>query len=461
MKSFVVILATLTLCVIKLDAQITQEFILAEYEKKAEKLIDAIMSDSTAYQRLGYLTDVFGSRLSGSANLERALDWMYAEMKSDGLDNVTKDSVMVPHWVRGLERCDIISPLNHNMLVASYGGSISTPDGGITAEVYVVNSFEQLKNNADKAKGKIVVYNAPFLNYGQAVQYRFHGAVRAAEVGAVASLARSVTPQNMNSVHTGMMVYVDSITKIPHGAITIEDAELLQRLQDRGITPKIKLVLESETLPDALSYNLYSELSGIENPDEIIAHGGHIDSWDMGTGAHDDACACVASWEVIRKIKQLNLKPKRTLRAVMWANEENGVRGGNAYRDKHKDEKHVLMFEFDSGCFAPSAIRFSGSDTLLQIVKFFEPILRKIDSIEVVKGGGGVDIGPMTRLGYPAMSLSTRDRGQYFSYHHSRNDTFDKIVFSDYNKCIAAIAVSLFIYSDLPIEYYKYIELKK
>jgi len=451
-----IVLLSILFCVFNLKAQITQEYILSKYESKVDSLIKMIMADGSFYERLGYLCDVFGHRLSGSENLERALDWLYSEMKKDGLQNVAKDSVWVPHWVRKDENCELIFPMQKRIPVMAYGGSISTPKEGIEADVLVVTSFEELKEKAELAKGKIVVYNVPFVTYSQAVPFRFRGAINAAEVGAVASLARSVTPQN-NSLHTGMMIYSDDVVKIPHGTLTSEDADLLLRLQNRGITPRLRLTLLNETLPDFLSWNLRGELVGSELPDEYIALGGHIDSWDVGTGAHDDACGCVATWAAVKYIKDAGLRPRRTLRAVMWANEENGVRGGKAYRDQHSHLHHSLMFELDAGCFRPWRIGFSGPDTIFSIVKFFEPLLQKIDSITVVVGGGGVDIDPMVRTGVPAMSLWTNSEGNYFRYHHSEWDTFDKIVAEDFKKCIATIAVVMYLYADLPVDYLSFI----
>lgn len=439
------------------NSQITQEFILKNYEKKVDSLINFILKDDWFYNRLGYLCDVFGPRLSGSDNLERALDWLRDEMINDGLINVAKDSVWVPNWKRYEEKCELVYPMQKDIPVIAFGGSVSTPKDGILADVLVVKSFEELKEKTNLAKGRIIVYNVPFVSYSQAVQFRFRGAIEAAAVGAIASLTRSVTPQN-NSLHTGMMIYDNSIPEIPHGAITIEDADLLERLQNRGFTPKIKLILLNSKLPDVLSWNLRGEIPGREFPNEYIALGGHIDSWDVGTGAHDDACGCVATWAAVKYLKDLNFIPRRTLRVVMWANEENGVRGGKAYRDQHGHLPHVLMFEFDAGCFKPYRLGFSGPDTLFSIVKFFEPLLQKIDSIAVTKGGGGVDIDPMVRTGVPAMSLWTDSQGKYFSYHHSNLDTFDKIDSIEFKKCIATIAVAMYLYADLPIDYLQLIK---
>lgn len=420
-----------------------------QFRMEAKRIIAAALSDSSSYERLGYFTDMFGPRLSGSKNLENALDWAYNEMLKDGMDNVRKDPVMVPHWVRGNEYCQMISPWERDMPMLGFGGSIATPESGITAKVITVQSKEELFERADEINGNIVCYNAPWQGYGKSVQFRFWGAVWAAQVGAVAGLCRSVSPKGMQLPHTGSMAYDDTIPKIPHTAITAEDAMLLQRLQDRGITPEVKLYMEAKTLPDAQSYNLMCELKGTVKPNEIIALGGHSDSWDAGTGAHDDASGCIAAWEAIKLLKELGIKPKRTLRAVFWVNEENGIRGGEAYADDHGDEPHALVFEFDSGVFPPSEVRFSGNEQLLDIVKSFEPLLEMIDSIDVVEGGGGVDIGPMMRKGVPSMSLNTDDKGKYFWYHHSDADTIDKIDPLDFQKCVATIALSIYLYDAL------------
>lgn len=438
------------------QAQITQEYIAEKYAPIVKKIYDAAMADSSFYDRLGYMCDMFGPRLSGSQNLENAIRWAVSEMKKDKLANVRLDSVMVPHWVRGAENCTMTKPWKHNIPITGFGGSVPTPKEGISAEVLVVKDFDELEKYGDRAKGRIVVFDDPWQNYGQAVQYRFRGAIAAAKYGAIASLTRATSPIGMSSPHTGMMVYADTLPKIPSGAIALEDSELLHRIQNRGVTPVIYLKLESETLPDALSWNVLAEMPGKELPDEYIAFGGHIDCWDLGTGAHDDAAGCLSSWASLKLLKDLGLTPKRTLRSVFWVNEENGVRGGKKYFEDHGKEKHALMFEFDSGLFPPSSLRYTGPDSLLQIVKMMQPLLQMIDSINVDSRGGGVDIGPMMRnASIPGMSLSGNDGDdQYFWYHHSANDTFDKIDKTVFNKTVAAIASALYIYADLPIDYF-------
>ncbi len=428
--------------------------IINKYKPIVERIISEAMKDSSAWHRLAYMTDVFGPRLSGSTNLEKALDWMLEEMKKDNFANVRFDYVKVPHWVREEEYAELIYPRKANLPIFTLGGSISTPPEGIEAEVIVVNDVKELENlGTKKIKGKIVVYNQPFKNYGQSVQYRFYGAQWAAKYGAVASLIRSVSPNISRNLHTGMMAYVDSIPKIPHAAISPEDAMMLQRLISYGITPKIKLKISSYFLDDATSRNIMGEIIGSKYPDQIIALGGHSDSWDAGTGAQDNASGCISTWHAAKIIKDLNLNPKRTIRIVQWVNEENGVRGGNHYREHHSDEEHVLMFEHDSGVFPPSAIRLTANDTILKYFKYAEPLFQMINNeMKVTSGGGGVDIAPMMKAGVPGMSLSTNDSGKYFYYHHSHSDTADKVDPFHLNQCIAAIALAIYIYSDLEME---------
>ncbi len=423
-----------------------------KYAEIADLIIKEAIKDSSSWERLAYFCDMFGPRLSGSKNLENAIDWVEQELKKDGFVNVRKDEVLVPHWVRGKEYCKLVYPREADIPMLALGGSIGTSKEGIEADAIVLHSFDELELRKSEISGKIVVFNQPFNSYGQSVQYRFYGAIRAASFGAVASLIRSVSPAVTRNVHTGMMGYADTVAQIPHVAISPEDAELLERLQARGITPRIKLYMEAETLPDAISHNVMGEVQGRELPNEILAIGAHSDSWDTGTGAHDDASGCIATWEAIKLLKNLNLIPKRTLRLVLWTNEENGIRGGNAYRDKYKDEKHVLMFEMDGGAFRPSAIRLTAPQHIFDEFAKIEPLLKKVDNMQVLPFGGGVDIRPMMDLGIPGMSLSTDDGGKYFWYHHSHTDTVDKIDPMIFNKCIAAIAIAIYIYADMPSE---------
>ena len=420
------------------------------YRKDAERIIEASLKNEEAFDRLAELCDTFGPRFTGSQNLEDAIDWIMEKMEEDGLANVHGEKVKVPRWVRGKETLELLAPYNKNMHFLGLGGSVGTPKKGIRAEVFVVNSFEELEANADKAKGKIVLFNVPFTSYGKTVQYRRSGAIAASKAGAVASLIRSVGPYSMNTPHTGNMSYEDGVKKIPHAAITLEDADMFQRIQDRGGKVIVKLKMDAHYLPDGWSRNLVAELPGTEYPDEVVVMGGHIDSWDVGQGAMDDAGGCVAAWEAIRIMKQLGLQPKRTIRVVMWTNEENGIRGGKAYRDDHMDEldDHILAIESDAGVFSPEGFGFTGSDNARVMVKDIASLLEPIGSNFIGDSGGGADIGPIMREGVPGMGLRV-DNSRYFWYHHTEADAMDKLDIDEFNRCIATMAVMAYVVADM------------
>ena len=277
---------------------------ISELRASAELLIEAAMADSAAWDRLAYLTDTFGPRFSGSKNLELAIDWILEEMVHDGLQNVRGEPVKVPHWVRGEETLVLLEPHERRLEILGLGGSVGTGPGGVTGEVLVVNSYDDLAARGAEAKGKIVLWNVPFTSYGATVTYRSNGAVRAAEAGAIASLVRSVGPYSMYTPHTGNSRYDENVPKIPHAAVTVEDAMMMQRMQDRGHTIRVRLEMQDYWLPDADSHNVVGELVGSEYPEEIIVMGGHIDSWDVGTGAMDDAGGCVVAWEALRLLQE-------------------------------------------------------------------------------------------------------------------------------------------------------------
>ncbi len=422
-----------------------------EYADEAQRIIAAALSDSTGWQRLTEMVDRFGPRLSGSESLERAIDWILERMREDGLDNVRGEPVMVPHWVRNDESATMVEPYARDLPMLGLGGSVATPAGGITAEVMVVSTFDELERRASEARGKIVLYDMEWQGYGATVRYRTEGAVAAARAGAVASLIRSVTPYSMRTPHTGTMRYEDGVQRIPHAAITVEDAALIRRLIDRGERVVVRLEMNAETLPDAQSRNVVAELRGRESPDEVVVLGGHIDSWDVGQGAMDDGGGSVAAWEAVRLLKELGLTPRRTIRVVLWTNEENGLRGGEGYREAHLGEldKHVLAMESDAGVFAPQGFGFTGSDAAYEIVRRIGSLLEPIGANNIVKGGGGADIGPIMREGVPGMGLNV-DGTRYFWYHHSPADTIDKLDPNEFARCVAAMAIMAYVAAELP-----------
>lgn len=449
MKQFIVF-ALLLFFSASIFAQSSVQTSLVENSKA---LIDASMNDEIGFERLTYMGDMFGPRFSGSKNLEDAIDWIVEEMRKDGFDKVWTQPVKVPHWVRGEESATLNIPIERMLPMLGLGGSVGTPKDGITAEVLVVKSFEELEERSNEAKGKIVLFNAKFTTYGQSVTYRVNGASEAAKHGAIGSLVASVASYSMQTPHTGVMRYAEDIPKIPHAAITVEDALLMQRMADRGEKLEVTLKMDAKTLPDADSRNVIAEITGSEFPDEIVVLGGHIDSWDVGTGMMDDGGGSIAAWQALKLIKQLGLAPKRTIRVVLWTNEENGLAGANEYkRWVEEDEKslvnHVLAMESDAGVFDPIGFGFTGSDGAFEILTEIGSTLSEIESGEVTKGGGGADIGPLMREGVPGMGLRV-DGEKYFWYHHTDADTIDKLNIDDFNECVATMAVFAYGVADL------------
>jgi carboxypeptidase Q len=428
-----------------------RDFSLEPFRDAADRLIDAALADSAAYRRLGELGDRFGHRFSGSVALEQALDWILEEMRADGLENVRGEPVLVPHWVRGGESLRMIRPWAREMPMLGLGGSVGTPRGGIRAGVMVVSDFAELEERSDEAVGKIVLFDAPFTTYGQTVAYRRDGAVAAARAGAVASLIRSVTPYSQQTPHTGNMAYDESVKRIPHAAITVEDAEMLHRMAERGERVELHLEMEAEWLPDTWSRNVVAEIVGRESPEEVIVLGGHIDSWDVGTGMMDDGGGCVAAWEAVRLMKAIGLRPRRTVRVVLWTNEENGLRGATAYRDRYIDhvDNHILAMESDAGVFKPSGFGFGGSDAGYEVVRRVGSLLDRVDAGTITRPGGGADIGPLMREGVPGMGLSV-DGTRYFWYHHTDADTIDKLDPHEVGLSVAAMAVMAYVVAEMP-----------
>jgi carboxypeptidase Q len=426
------------------------ESIKSKYVETSLKIISKSLTDSTAYNRLGYMCDTFGPRLSGSKNLENAINWILKEMNNDGLENVKGEKVAVPTWIRGKESATLLSPFKKELSMLGLGGSIATPRGGLTAEVIVVNDWDELESRSNEVPGKIVLFNAPFTSYGQTVAYRYSGASAAAKHGAVASLIRSIGPWSMDTPHTGVMAYKDDVQKIPNAALTMEDAMMLSRIHDRNDKIIVKLDMSARMVADRWSHNVLGEIKGSIYPEEVVVVGGHIDSWDVGQGAHDDGGACIASWEVLRLIKELGLKPKRTIRCVMWTNEENGGKGNKGYRDMHLDEmdKHVLAIESDGGVFSPKGFGFSGSNSARELVEEIHELMKPIGANTISDGGRAADVAPLNDEGVPVMSLKV-DGSKYFWYHHTNADTFDKIDFNEFNRCIAAMAIMAYVVADL------------
>lgn len=426
-----------------------------QYRGVANKLIDAAMADQGGMEKLAYLCDRIGNRLSGSLALEKAVAWAAAQMNHDGLVNVSTPRVKVPHWVRGNESASILEPVSKKLAMLGLGGSVATPKRGITAEVVAVASFEELEKKGRAAiEGKIVLFNVPYEGYGRTVVYRTAGPSHAARLGAVATLVRSITPLSLQSPHTGAVEYVEGVAKIPAAAVTIEDALLIQRLADAGNTVSVHLEMEGRMLPDADSANVVGEIPGRERPDEVVVMGGHIDSWDVGAGAQDDGSGIITALEAAHLIHELGLRPRRTIRVVFWTNEENGGAGGVAYRQWIGDavRNHVAAIEMDGGAEKPAGFGLTTpgeSQTALNRAREIGRLLDRIDAGSVQPGGGGADIAPLLHDGVPGFAVRTVAT-HYFEYHHSRADTVDKVKLEDLRGNIAAMAVMAYVLADMP-----------
>lgn len=407
----------------------------ADNAEPVPRIVDAGLRSEQAYRKLSWLTDRIGPRLSGSDNLNAAIAWTQAEMKRDGLVNVGAERAMVPHWVRGEASGRILAPAPHPMEILALGMSDGTPPEGIAADVIEVSSLEDVQALGDKAKGKIVLFNKKIFpnggddrGYGSAAGLRHKGAAASAKVGAVGMLIRSLATADLRLPHTGSMEYEDGVPHIPAAAIAPEDAELIHRFLAAGETVKVTFTLSCKNLPDTESANVVGEVRGSEKPDEIVVIGGHLDSWDVGTGAQDDGAGCAVVMEAARLIRSLALKPKRTIRVVLFTNEENGLRGGIAYANTHAAElsKHVAAIESDSGGARPQGFGVTAGPGAVEVVRRLAAPLAPIAADDVQAGGGGADISKLADAGVPQLGLR-QDGTHYFDVHHTMADTLDKV----------------------------------
>lgn len=402
-----------------------------DYQQVADLMRKKGLTDLGAYRMLTDLCIRAPHRLSGSPGAEKAVKWSEDQLKAIGAENVRQIPCMVPKWVRGkTERASM--NMGGNLSICALGGSVGTPRGGIEAEVIEVKSLEEAEKLGERGRGKIVFFNRPFdrtvINgaYGGAVNQRSGGAIAAAKSNAVAVLVRSMTYATDDEPHTGAMRYADGVPQIPAAALGILSAEKLSAAIARGPV-KVKLELSCKNFPDAPSANVIGEIRGSEKPEEVIVLGGHLDGWDLGQGAHDDGAGIAQGLEALRLIKELGLKPKRTIRFIAWMNEENGLRGATAYAEYAKNsttEKHIMAMESDSGGFMPR--NMGVSEAKLERVRPWEKFLRPFGVDRFVAGGGDADNTPLGPVGATLFSLEP-DSQRYFDYHHSRNDTIDKV----------------------------------
>ena len=415
---------------------------LNNHSQFIKKIYNEALSSGESYERLDYLSNKIGGRLSGSINYERSVKWGKEELDLIGLDSVWLQPVMTPKWVRGAPEYAHIESSPGNTIsvpIAALGGSISTPSIGISSNVIEVKSFDELNNiGKDSINGKIIFFNRKmdptlintFQSYGGSVNQRTQCATIAAKLGAIVVIVRSMTTKLDDYPHTGSMYY-DGLTlneRIPAAAISTNGAELLSSML--SLNPNIKFFFRqnSKNFPDVLSYNVIGQIDGSERSDEIIVVGGHLDSWDLGDGSHDDGAGIVQSMEVLRIFKILNYKPKRTIRVVLFANEENGLRGGNKYAElaKKNNESHFFALESDAGGFTPRGFSFDTSESEFNSIKEFEELFNEYGVDNFIIGDSGADISPL-KDGKIILAGLRPDSQRYFDYHHAASDTFDKI----------------------------------
>ena len=431
-----------------------------EYQEIAEQIVSSALKERKGYEALQNLCRI-GPRLSGSRNSLIAINWAKNKMIEMGFDSVWLQPVMVPHWERGtIQKAMMMNSKDFNGIelnILSLGGSIGTPPEGIAGSVIEVKSFDELEKRKDEVKGKIVFFSREvdqtllntFSGYGSAVDQRVYGAIEGAKYGAVGVIVRSVTTKFDNVPHTGVMLYVDSLPRIPGVAVGYQDADLLSAALNRDSDLKLALQLNCEILPDAQSYNVIGEIRGTEYPDEIIVVGGHLDSWDVGDGAHDNGAGCMQAIEVGDLFKRLNIKPKRTIRTVLFINEENGSRGAKEYGAyvQSSEQIHLAAIESDRGAFTPVGFNIDTDST--RLIKKIESWLQylKLAGISwVKKGGSGADISKIKNanllIGY------VPDNQRYFDFHHSPSDVIEEVHPREFELGTAAMAILVYLLSE-------------
>ena len=436
---------------IKLDQKIVKK--IQSYQDIATKIIDYSLNgpgQNQSYDRLAVFTDTFGSRIAGSRNLENAIDYMLHQLDKDGLDNVHGEAANVTHWVRNTEYAMLIDPRDYSIAISGLGLSVGTPKDGILADAIVVKSFDELNNRSAEVPGKIVIFNQEYVSYGITVDYRVVGASKAAALGAVATLIRSVTPFSIHSVHTGHQHYQQGVHQIPTACITEEDAEMFERMDRRGTRMRIHLYMGAENLNKTKSRNTVAEVSGSVHPEQVVLVSGHLDSWDVGQGAMDDGGGAFISWQALTIVKQLGLKPKRTLRLVLWTDEEDDGVGSLAYHQAHKAEagNYSILFESDEGVFTPYGIQFTGSAKAKAVMQEIGKLLTSINSSTVYDNGGGTDVNWWQQEGVPTGSLANHNE-RYFWFHHSDGDTMAVLDPIEMNLCSAVWTVYAYILADM------------
>jgi hypothetical protein len=425
-----------------------------------DRIIATELATSQAYELLAYLSDDIGPRPSGSSNAALAVQWTTERFRAWGID-VRNEPVIVPHWVRGAESARLVSHRDQKIVLTALGGSDATLPEGITADIVEVRSYDELQALGASVEGKIVFYNSAMdmdlvragrsLDaYRKAVVFRSNGASRAAERGAAGAIIRSVGSASLRTPHTGSMCYDPKWPRIPAAAVTAEDAMLMDRLLARGDRVRMHLTLTPETLPDVESANVVAQIQGCELPDEIVLIGAHLDTWDLGTGAIDDGSGVAMVMETMRLLHEMELRPKRTIRCVLFMNEENGLAGGRAYFAAHQNEAHAAALEADLGAGAPTGFVTTLKNEALQVIQCRALSLESVGASRFeTSDDTGVDISPLTRAGVPGFGYVT-DPVHYFDYHHTAADTLDKVDPRELTRGAAAISALTWILANAP-----------
>lgn len=431
-----------------------------QYKDAAQKILALADGRRGAWQKLEFLADRIGNRMIGSAALTRAIDWAAKTLKADGQESVHTEKIMVRHWVRGAESAELVAPVHARIAILGLGGTIATPRRGVTADVVMVRDFDELTRlGKPGVKGKIVLFNHPMHpyteeagpGYGEAVEYRNHGPARAAALGAVAALVRSVTARSLRTPHTGYTGFPAGARHIPAAAVSTEDTDRIARLLDAGQKVRVTLKLSGKDHGLVPSANVIGELRGSTSPDEVVVIGAHIDSWDVGEGAEDDGAGCAIMMEALSLLRTAGLTPRRTVRLVLFTDEETGGRGAVGYAEAHKAEmgKHVLGIEADTGGFAPRGFEVAGDDKALASARDIVSLLSPIGGNHAREGFAGADVDVIGKAGAPILGL-WMDESRYFDYHHSEADTLDKLRPEDLERDAAAVAIMAYIAADLP-----------
>ena len=435
-----------------------------EYGATTKRIIQETLKGNDGWQKMHELCDGIGFRLSGSPGLEEAIDWAVATMRKDGQENCRREPVMIPKWTRGNEWARMESPRKFDLHILGLGMSVCTPPAGITAPVIVVKDEASFAKAANQMKGKFVLFNNPMPEYteergacyGHTVRFRYGGPGMASENGAIGCLVRSVTARSLRSPHTGATSYKDDYPKIPAAAISTEDADMIQRLIDQGEEVRITLKMDAKYHGMVPSGNVVAEYVGREKPEEIVVISGHIDAWDVGHGAHDDGGGCVMAMEALNVLRKLKLRPRRTIRVVLWTNEENGQEGAKQYAKDHANEltNHVAAIESDSGVFAPQGFSVEHLDNPKGLIAqenlaHFFALMNRPGLDKIKSGWSGADISHIKHGELPLMGLIV-EGSTYFDYHHTHADTLDKVDPKDLTDCVATLAAISYLLAEIP-----------